>query len=188
MVPGRNFAVDGSDAAIGSDDESGSLGAHVFFAIHAFFDPHAIGLNNPAGLVAQERKGKLVLCDEIRMGGRGVDAHAVDERPLGKDGVDAVAHAASLRRAPGCVVLRVEIKHDGFAAKLRESDGMGLHEGAAHGVGCEIWCSIAGLQGVFHGLENFTAATFAQADGVFFIDCGGREFDPVFGGLVARRG
>jgi hypothetical protein len=40
--------------------------------------------------------------------------------------------------------------------------------GSAHCGGMEIWSDIAGLQGVFHGVKNFTRVLCAQAAGVFF--------------------
>jgi hypothetical protein len=42
--------------------------------------------------------------------------------------------------------------------------------GSSHCGGMEIWSDIAGLQGVFHGVKNFTRALCAQATAVVFFD------------------
>jgi hypothetical protein len=43
---------------------------------------------------------------------------------------------------------------------------------SAHCGGVEIWSDIVGLQGVFHGVKNFTRVLCAQANGVVFSNVG----------------
>ena len=168
MVRRRNFSVDGANQAVRADDECRAFRAHVFFSIHAFLNPDAVGLDDGAGLVAEKRKGQLMLRYELRVARGRVDAHAINQRSLGEDGSVVVAHAAGLRGASGCVVFRVEIEDDAFTVKAGEADGLAFSVGCAHCGGMEIWSDIAGLQGVFHGVKNFTRVLCAQAVAVFF--------------------
>lgn len=170
MVRWRNFSVNGANQAVWADDECRAFRAHVFFSIHAFLNPDAVGLDDGAGLVAEKRKGQLVLRDELGVARGRVDAHAINQRSLGEDGSVVVAHAAGLRGASGCVVFRVEIENDAFAVKAGEADGLAFSVGSAHCGGVEIWSDIAGLQGVFHGVKNFTRVLCAQAAAVGFFD------------------
>lgn len=170
MVRRRNFSVDRANQSIRADDECRAFRAHVFFSIHAFLNPDAVGLDDGAGLVAEKRKGQLVLRDELRVARGRVDAHAINQRSLGEDASVVVAHAAGLRGASGCVVFRVEIEDDAFTAKAGEADGLAFSVGSAHCGGMEIWSEIVGLQGVFHGVKNFTRVLRAQAAAVFFFD------------------
>lgn len=171
MVCRRNFSVDRANQSIRADDESRAFRAHVFFSIHAFLNPDAVGLDDGAGLVAEKRKGQLVLRDEFRVARGRVDAHAINQRSLGEDGSVVVAHGAGLCGASGSVVFRVEIEGDAFAEKAGEADGLTFSVGSAYCGGMEIWSDIAGLQGVFHGVKNFTRVLCAQAVAVFFFDC-----------------
>lgn len=171
MVGRRNFSVDGANQAVRVDDECRAFSAHVFFAIHAFFNPDAVGLDDGAGLVAEKRKGQLVLRDELRVARGRVDAHAINQRTLGEDGSVVVAHAASLRGASGRVVFRVEIEDYAFAAKAGEADGLAFSVVSADCGGMEVRSDIADMQGVFHGVKNFTRVLCAQAADVFFFDC-----------------
>ena len=171
MVRRRNFSVDRANQSIRPDDECRAFRAHVFFPIHAFLNPDAVGLDDGAGLVAEKRKGQLVLRDELRVARGRVDAHAINQRSLGEDASVVVAHAAGLRGASGCVVFRVEIEDDAFTMKAGEAYGLAFSAGSAHCGGVESWSDIAGLQGVFHGLKNFTRVLCAQAAAVVFFDC-----------------
>ena len=145
MVRRRNLSVDGANQAIRTDNECRAFGAHVFFAIHAFLNPDAVGLDDGSGLVAKKRKGQLVIRDELRVARQRVDAHAINQRSLSKDGSVVVAHAAGLRGASGRVVFRVEKEDDAFAAKAGEADGLGFPVGSAYCGGMEIWSDIARL-------------------------------------------
>ena len=171
MVRRRNFSVNGANQSVWADDECRAFRAHVFFSIHAFLNPDAVGLDDGAGLVAEKRKGQLVLRYELRVARGRVDAHAINQRSLGEDACVVVAHGAGLCGASGRVVFRVEIEDDAFAAKAGEADGLPFSVGSAYCVGMEIWSDIAGLQGVFHGVKNFTRVLRAQAAAVFFFDC-----------------
>lgn len=162
--------MDGANQAIRANDECRALGAHVFFAIHAFLNPDTVGLDDAAGLVAEKWKGQLVLGNELRMACRRVDAHAINERALGEDRSVIVAQGAGLCGASGCVIFRVEIEDDDFATKAGEADGLGFSVGSADCNGMKIWSDIAGLQGVIHGFKNFTRAVSVQAVGVIFFD------------------
>ena len=170
MVRRRNFSVDGANQAVWADDECRAFRAHVFFPIHAFLNPDPVGLDDAAGLVAEKRKGQLVLRDELRVARGRVDAHAINQRSLGDDGSVIVAHAAGLRGASGCVVFRVEIEYHDFTTKAGEADGLGFSVGSTDCNGMKIWSNIAGLQGVIHGFKNFTRLVSVQAVGVIFFD------------------
>ena len=83
---------------------------------------------------------------------------------------DPVAEGTGFFGAAGRIVFRVEIEDDDFIAKAGEADGLAFSVGSSHCGGMEIWSDIAGLQGVFHGVKNFTRVLRAQAAGVFFFD------------------
>ncbi len=53
------------DFALGIDDESRALGAHVGLAIHAFLHPHPVGLDDRVLIIADDRERQLVLLDEL---------------------------------------------------------------------------------------------------------------------------
>src|SRR3546814_15872258 len=61
-MPGNlNFAPNARDLSVGTDQEGCTIDAHVFAAVHAFFDPGAVGLADRAVLVRREREGTIVL-------------------------------------------------------------------------------------------------------------------------------
>lgn len=50
------FAPDAADYAIAVDEERGALYAHIFLAIHAFFDPYAVIFAHGAIFIGGKRK------------------------------------------------------------------------------------------------------------------------------------
>ena len=145
-----NLAENGLDFPIRIDDESRAFGAHVFFPIHALFDPYAVGLHDGAGFVADERKRKRMLGEEFGVALRRINADAENQGVLGEDFGMPVADATGLRGASGRVILWIKIENDFFAAKAGEADGLAFGEGVANCYGGEIWSGIAGLEFGFH--------------------------------------
>lgn len=137
--------MNGANQAVRADDKCRAFRAHVFFSIHTFLNPDAVGLNDAAGLVAEKWKRQLVLGNELRMASRRVDANAIDERALGEDRSVIVAHAAGLRGASGRVVFRVEIEDDAFTTKAGEADGLAFSVGSSYCGGLEIRSDITRL-------------------------------------------
>lgn len=167
MCGGRDLAVDSLDFSFGVYDESCALGAHVFFAIHAFFDPDAIGFDDGAGFVAEEREGEGMLGREFRVALRRIDTDAENHGVFREDFGVPVADAAGLDGAAGSVVLGVKIEDDFFAAKAGEADGLAFSEDSADGGGGEIGGGIAGLEFGFHtGNKHSSARGEMQGEAV----------------------
>ncbi len=61
MSGSLHFRKDMVNPAVRIHHERASLDAHVFSAVHVFFDPDAIGLGYLVILVAQQREGKREL-------------------------------------------------------------------------------------------------------------------------------
>lgn len=78
MFVGFYFGEDGFDFAFGINDKGGSFGAHVFFAIHAFFHPDAVGIDEAVVFITKNGEGEGVLFDELFVALHAVDADAED--------------------------------------------------------------------------------------------------------------
>src|SRR3984893_17941733 len=129
-----------ADGARSVDQKGGALDAHIFAAVHAFLDPHAVFLARvPAG-VGGENERQPVLLLELVVRGYRVLRNADDHRTGPAIIREGIAEAASLGGAARGVVLRVEIEHHLLALELRQGD-------AARTIGgqCEIGGFFAGL-------------------------------------------
>ncbi len=149
MFVGLHFAEDGFDFAVAADDESGALGAHVGFAVHAFFHPHAIRRDDLFVLIHEQRERERVFGDELRVALRGVDADAED-RGLAREVAPRIAQSAGLRGAAGRVVFRIEIKDDVLAFEVGEFHRLPIAVTAADGGGVKRGRFAAGLELLVH--------------------------------------
>lgn len=59
MIRRFHFGEDRFDFALRINDEGGALRAHVFFAIHRFFDPNARGVHEAMIFINEERKRQV---------------------------------------------------------------------------------------------------------------------------------
>ena len=121
MLFGLHFREHGFDLAVRPDDKGGPFRAHVLFAIHAFFHPDAVGIDDGLIFIAEDGEGEGVFLDELFVALHAVDAHAKDLR-LGADIRPAIAQGTGLFRAAGRVVLGIKIKDNGFALEVAEFD------------------------------------------------------------------
>ena len=117
MLGRFHFSEDGFEEAVGSDEEGGSLGAHVGFSVHALFDPDLVGLDDFLVFVGEEGEGELMFLDEFLVALCGVDADAEDDGLAFEFG-PVVAEGAGLGGATGCVVLGVEVEDDVLAGEI----------------------------------------------------------------------
>ena len=91
-----------------------------FPAIHGFLLPHAISLADFVVFIGHKGKGEIELCGELLMGFRGIGADAEHHGVFRDDLLVRVAQFAGLGRATRCIVLGIEVEHDGFASVLGE--------------------------------------------------------------------
>src|SRR5271155_476684 len=104
------------------DQKGGALDPHVFAAIHALLDPHAIGFGHLAVGVGAQDERQLGLFFELVVRGDRVARHADhDGASLAVIG-DRVAEAARLGGAARGVVLWIEIEDHRLAAQPRQRD------------------------------------------------------------------
>lgn len=119
VLVGLHLGQDGFDFAIGSNDESSALGAHVTLAIHAFPHPYVVGIGDPVVLVALNGKGQVVFPDKLLVALDRINADSEEFRLRG-DFLPPVARDASLGNATERVFLRIERKHGRFTYQVGE--------------------------------------------------------------------
>src|SRR5580700_195525 len=116
LVPGAAYH------AVLVDQKGAAVDAHVFAAVHALLDPHAIALAHLAVLVGGENERQAVLFLELVVRGDRIARHP-DHRRAGLAVIgEGIAKAAGFRGAARGVVLRVEIQHHRLAAQLGQAD------------------------------------------------------------------
>src|SRR5215831_2569915 len=129
-----------ADDAGSIDQKGGALDAHIFSAVHALLDPHAVFLAHiPAGVGGQDERQPMLLLELVVRGHR-ILRYADHHRSCPAIVREGIAKAASLGGAARGVVLRVEIEHHLLAAELGQGD-------AARTIGrqCEIGSFFTGL-------------------------------------------
>ena len=130
---GFHLAKNGFDPAIGSNEEGAAFGAHEFFAIHGLFNPNPVSLDDLVVFIADQRKGQVVLGNEVRMALWRIDADTKDDRPRLKKWFVFVAQRTSLGGATRGVILGVEIEQKRFSFEVREGNLATILISAAHG-------------------------------------------------------
>src|SRR5436190_5052910 len=113
------------------DDESAALRAHVFFSIHAFFNPYAVAVHDFLFGIGENRKRQIVFVDELSVTPHGIDTDAENFRFLAH-ATPGIAKAAGLHRAAGRVVFRIKIENDGRALKTAKGYVLAVAVFAAH--------------------------------------------------------
>jgi len=120
MSVGLHFLEDVRDIALGTDEESGSLDAHYFFAVHVLFFEDVELLGNVFVGVGEQGVGQVVFFLELLLSRRSVGRNAeYDESGLLKFAI-CVAEPARFYGSTRGVSLGVEEENDRFAAKLLE--------------------------------------------------------------------
>src|SRR5690606_2642979 len=119
---GGYLAPDARDPALRGDQERRPLDAHEFPPVHGFLDPDVIGPGDLLVLVGGQAPGQLVLALELVVALRAVGRDADHDGAGALEGVAQDAELPGLDRAPLCIVLRIEIKHDSAAAEVLERE------------------------------------------------------------------
>src|SRR5260370_13651807 len=104
------------------DQKGAALDAHIFAAIHAFFDPGAVLLAHIGLGVGSEEEGQVVLLLELVVRCNRIFRYP-DHHRIGPAVIrQRIAESAGLGGAAGGVILRVEIEHHFLALQLRQGD------------------------------------------------------------------
>lgn len=130
------------DDSVSADDEGGPFGSHVGFAVHAFFHPDSVGLDELLIWVAEQGKRQGELMDEFFVAFHGINTDPEDVgffRELGP----GVPDAAGLSCASGGVVFGVKVEYDRFVPECGELDRGSGAVGSADGGDREVRCGIA---------------------------------------------
>ena len=93
------------------NDECGALDAHVFFPVHALFFHDAVQIAHRFLFIGKEREIKFILVAEVAVLFHAVAAHAKYRIPPLLKFFQIGAECLRFQRAPGSIVLRVEIKN-----------------------------------------------------------------------------
>ena len=78
MGVGLHFGEDSSDLSRLIDDVGDTVGAHILFAVHAFFAPGPIGFDEALIGISQQSERQIILLDERLVGFLAVNADAED--------------------------------------------------------------------------------------------------------------
>jgi GNAT superfamily N-acetyltransferase len=112
VPPPGNFAV-------GADEICRAGDPHVGAAVPRFLLPYAVLFGDRVIRIGQEREGESVLTREARLARFIQDADAENRGPARFESRQVVAEIAGFFRAPGRIVLRVEVQNDGPPFVLR---------------------------------------------------------------------
>lgn len=141
MVAHFNFADNIGNDALLIDHERDPSRAHVFFAVHGFFYPHAVRVYPRLVFIGDERKRQFVFGNEFLVGFFAIRAHAYDLDTGGKQCVVIVAQVARLFGAAGGVVFGIKTEGYFLARKLLNGKGVAelvfSRKGGRRGSGCE---------------------------------------------------
>lgn len=140
MVFGVYLFNDFFNNAIAINDEANPVGAHVFAAVHAFFNPGAIGLVRAFVFIGQQVERQAVLIGEFVVRLYAVGTYAYHHVASGLEGTVIIAQVACLGGTTRSVVFGVEIKRYFFAFELIKADGLAFLIGSA-----KVWGFIAHL-------------------------------------------
>ena len=117
---GLHFGEDSSDLSRLIDDVGDTVGAHILFAVHAFFAPGPIGFDEALIGISQQRERQIILLDECFVGFLAVDADAEDfDVELAKLS-KVIAEGTCFLGAPGGVVFRIKIENHLLALEVAE--------------------------------------------------------------------
>ena len=105
------------DLLVWADHEGTPFGAHVFLAVHAFFSPNAIGLDDAFGFITQKGKGEAIFVNKPSVTPGGVDTDPKDLR-FSLELLPIIPQSASLGRATGGIVFGVKVKNQSLALKI----------------------------------------------------------------------
>ena len=120
MSVGLHFLEDVRDIALGTDEESGSLDAHYFFAVHVLFFEDVELLGNVFVGVGEQGVGQVVFFLELLLSRRSVGRNAeYDESGLLKFAI-CVAEPARFYGSTGRVGSRIEEQNHVLPTKLLE--------------------------------------------------------------------
>ena len=115
MGLGVDLFPDLFDFAVAADQEAAARDAHVLFAVHRFFDPDAIGLDQGAFGVGQQWKAQAVFVGEFTVTGHRVHADAEHGNPEFVELRQVRLYAAGLHSTARCGIFRVEVDQVTFA-------------------------------------------------------------------------
>src|SRR5262249_25505981 len=123
---GLDLRPDGGDPALRVDHVRHAVDAHVLAAIERLLAPDLVGLQDLLVRVGDQRERQVVLFGELLVRRLAVRGDAEDRDLAPAEGGPSVAQRAGLFRAPGRVVLRVEVEDDRLALEVLERDRAAL--------------------------------------------------------------
>ena len=98
-----------------TDHKRGPVNTHVFFAIHALFFHHAVGVADGLVHVSQQGIRQLVLLFELLLGRGFIGGDAEYHSPGFLDFLECVAEPARLYGSTWCIGLGIEEQNHVFA-------------------------------------------------------------------------
>lgn len=128
------------DIALFVNQKGYSVGTHVLAAVHAFFNPGAIGFMDAFAFVGNQVKRQTVFVGKFIVRLYAVAAYTNYFNALCLEAHFIVAKVTGLGGTTGSIVLWVKVQRYFFALKLIEADGFALLVEATEG-----WCLLANL-------------------------------------------
>ena len=105
MAVGFDLRKDGLNIAVGSDDERGSLNAHVLLAVHGFLDPQTVSVDRCLVDIGEQMKGQIKLVRKLPVRVHIIGTDTDDDGVAGLDIPQVIAKTAGLFCAARRVVL-----------------------------------------------------------------------------------
>lgn len=139
VLAGFHFFVDLRNGSVGTDEETAAQRAHVFFAVHRFLGPHAVGFHRFFLFIGQKRERQREFVREFPVARDTVRADAYDGETLRRECRQVVPKRTCFLGAAGRIVLRIEIDKQPtscvFIQRMNVSVLVGQREGRGLGIG-----------------------------------------------------
>ncbi len=132
------------DLAVAIDQERGSVDAHVFLAVHAFFRPDTILLDHVLFGVGNELVRQVELGDKLLVRLLAIGRNSENHNVLVVKFVARITERTRFLGSARCVVFGIKPKHDTFAAVIRELDRITILI-----AGLEFRCLVANFYHIF---------------------------------------
>ena len=129
MALGLDLGKDVGDAAVGADNERGTLDAHHFVAVHVLFFDHAEGLTDLLVGVGEQGVGQVVLSLELFLLVGRISGDAQNDRPGFLQFFVRVAEPARFNGSTRGIGFRIEEEDYGLPAKILERELLSVFVG-----------------------------------------------------------
>ena len=154
----RNFLV-------WTDEKSRPLGTHVFFPVHAFFNPHAVRIYHRLVRIAEERKRKAVISNEFSVALYPIYANSEKLR-FGLDFTPGIAEIAGLFRTAGRLISGVKIKYERRPLEIGKFHFLAAAINSANGHSFKVRSLVTNLK--FHRLFSVRSCHASEFCAIHF--------------------